>query len=189
MLEILIVFLILFWFVASRQRANEARFRALEGEIASLREALAGKGVPVAEPPEGIDEAAERPGSADVIEETPPETVPDTPATAPETPANDSDTLESWLGGRWAVWVGGVALALGGVFLAKYSIESGLLSPAVRLSMAALFGMLLFAAGEIVRRRQAPDTGLPFRTALIPGILTAAGAVTLFGVIYIAYGF
>ena len=189
MLEILIVFLILFWFVASRQRANEARFRALEGEIASLREALAGKSVPVADPPEDIDEAAELPGSAEVIEETPPETVPDPPATAPETPANDSDTLESWLGGRWAVWVGGVALALGGVFLAKYSIESGLLSPAVRLSMAALFGMLLFAAGEIVRRRQAPDTNPPFRTALIPGILTAAGAVTLFGVIYIAHGF
>ncbi len=191
MLELLVVFLILFWFIASRQRANEARFRALESEIAALRTALA---LPAAAPEQAVDESIAAPvETVETIEETQPEIAalaePEPPASAPETPARDSDTLESWLGGRWAVWVGGVALALGGIFLAKYSIESGLLSPAVRLSMAALFGLLLFAAGEVVRRRQAPDAGLPFRTALIPGILTAAGAVTLFGVIYIAYAF
>ena len=35
------------------------------------------------------------------------------------------------------------ALALGGVFLVRYSIESGLLGPGVRLTLAALFGLVL----------------------------------------------
>ncbi|HEV7306953.1 DUF2339 domain-containing protein [Ensifer sp.] len=99
-----------------------------------------------------------------------------------------SESLESRLGARWAVWVGGVALALGGVFMVKYSIDAGLLSPAVRLTLAALFALLLLAAGEVIRRRAVPVIADEFRNAMIPGILTAAGAVTLFGVVYAAHG-
>ncbi|WVT74306.1 DUF2339 domain-containing protein [Sinorhizobium chiapasense] len=98
-----------------------------------------------------------------------------------------AESLESRLGARWAVWVGGIALALGGVFMVKYSIDAGLLSPAVRLTLAALFGLLLMAAGEIIRRRAVPVIANEFQNAMIPGILTAAGAVTLFGVAYAAY--
>ena len=36
-------------------------------------------------------------------------------------------SLEENIGTRWAVWVGGLALALGGVFLIRYSIEAGFL--------------------------------------------------------------
>ncbi|SIP92069.1 Uncharacterized membrane protein [Rhizobium sp. RU20A] len=97
-------------------------------------------------------------------------------------------TLESTLGARWAVWVGGFALALGGIFMVKYSIDAGLLSPAVRLTLAALFGLVLMAAGEIVRRRAVPAIASEYENAMIPGILTAAGAVTLFAVAYAAYG-
>lgn len=99
-----------------------------------------------------------------------------------------TESLESRLGARWAVWVGGIALALGGVFMVKYSIDAGLLSPAVRLTLAALFGLLLMAAGEVIRRRAVPVIANEFQNAMIPGILTAAGAVTLFGVAYAAYG-
>lgn len=105
-------------------------------------------------------------------------------ATAPR----QTESLESRLGARWAVWVGGIALALGGVFMVKYSIDAGLLSPAVRLTLAALFGLLLMAAGEVIRRRAVPVIANEFQNAMIPGILTAAGAVTLFGVAYAAYG-
>lgn len=98
------------------------------------------------------------------------------------------ESLESRLGARWAVWVGGIALALGGVFMVKYSIDAGLLSPAVRLSMAAVFGLILMAIGEFVRRRAVPLVADAFQNAMIPGILTAAGAVTLFGVCYAAHG-
>lgn len=98
------------------------------------------------------------------------------------------ESLESRLGARWAVWVGGIALALGGVFMVKYSIDAGLLSPAVRLFMAATFGLLLMGIGELVRRRAVPLVADTFQNAMIPGILTAAGAVTLFGVCYAAHG-
>jgi uncharacterized membrane protein len=98
------------------------------------------------------------------------------------------ESLESRLGARWAVWVGGIALALGGIFMVKYSIDAGLLSPAVRLFMAAVFGLVLMAIGEFVRRRAVPLVADAFQNAMIPGILTAAGAVTLFGVCYAAHG-
>ncbi|MQB02926.1 DUF2339 domain-containing protein [Agrobacterium tumefaciens] len=104
------------------------------------------------------------------------------PASAPK------ESFESLLGARWAVWAGGLALALGGIFLIKYSIESGLLSPAVRLSLAAIFGLGLGLAGEAIRRRAVPGIATTYSNAMIPGVLTAAGALTLFGVIYAAYG-
>ena len=97
-------------------------------------------------------------------------------------PVAARESLESRIGARWAVWVGGIALALGGVFMVKYSIEAGLLSPAVRLSLAALFGLVLVAGGEVIRRRSEPLVADAFQNAMIPGILTAAGALTLFGV-------
>ncbi|KDR90733.1 membrane protein [Agrobacterium sp. TS43] len=114
---------------------------------------------------------------------------------APSAPASDTasapatkESFESLLGARWAVWAGGLALALGGIFLVKYSIESGLLSPAVRLSLAAIFGLVLGLAGEAVRRKAVPGIAATYSNAMIPGVLTAAGALTLFGVVYAAYG-
>ena len=96
--------------------------------------------------------------------------------------------LETTLGTRWAVWVGGLALALGGVFLVRYSIEAGIFGPGVRLTFASVFGVLLAGAGELARRRgfQSPVGGLD--AAYIPAILTAAGAFTLFGATYAAHG-
>ncbi len=96
--------------------------------------------------------------------------------------------LETTLGTRWAVWVGGLALALGGVFLVRYSIEAGIFGPGVRLTFASVFGALLAGAGELARRRgfRSPVGGLD--AAYIPAILTAAGAFTLFGATYAAHG-
>lgn len=102
--------------------------------------------------------------------------------------AQPKESLESAIGARWAVWVGGIALALGGIFMVKYSIESGLLSPGVRLMLAAIFGLILVAAGEVIRRRSAPVLGNAFQNAMIPGVLTAAGVVALFGSTYAAHG-
>jgi uncharacterized membrane protein len=62
--------------------------------------------------------------------------------------------FEEKLGSRWAVWVGGVALALGGLFLVRYSIEQNLLSPATRIALGGLFALALIAAGEWLRRRE-----------------------------------
>ena len=107
------------------------------------------------------------------------------PVEKPKRPEN----LESWIGARWPVWVGGLALGLGGIFMVKYSIEQGLVSPAVRLAMASLFGLFLLALGEWVRRRETPLNLPAFKNAMVPGVLTAAGIVTLFGAVYAAHEF
>ncbi|WP_353642068.1 DUF2339 domain-containing protein [Mesorhizobium sp. WSM2239] len=109
------------------------------------------------------------------------------PAAAAGSSAAKAD-IETALGTRWAVWVGGVALALGGVFLIRYSIEAGIFGPGVRLTMAALLGLALVGAGEFIRRTgfEIPLNG--GNNAYIPGILTAAGAFTLFGAVYAAHG-
>ena len=105
------------------------------------------------------------------------------PAAKPERP-----TIETALGTRWAVWVGSLALALGGIFLVRYSIEAGIFGPELRLVMAAILGVGLVAAGEFIRRTgfQMPVEGVG--NAYVPGILTAAGAFTLFGTVYAAHG-
>lgn len=117
-----------------------------------------------------------------------PEPVPE-PEPEPETPAAPARAdIETALGTRWAVWVGGLALALGGVFLVRYSIEAGIFGPGLRLVMAGFFGIALVAAGEAIRRNglRMPVGGLD--GAWVPGILTAAGAFTLFGTVYAAHG-
>lgn len=103
--------------------------------------------------------------------------------TAPKKP-----DIETALGTRWAVWVGGLALALGGIFLIRYSIEAGIFGPGVRLTMAGLLGLALVGAGEFVRRTgfRVPVEGAA--GAYVPGILTAAGAFILFGAVYAAHG-
>ncbi len=101
-------------------------------------------------------------------------------------------SLEERLGAQWSVWVGGLALALGGIFLVRYSIEQGLLGPRVRVALAALLATALIIAGEWARRTEqlAGIAGLP--SAHIPSILTAAGTTVAYADIYAAhalYGF
>ena len=125
-----------------------------------------------------------RPGKP--VEPPQPQSVPDQPQPMPA-PKGRPD-IETALGTRWAVWVGGVALALGGLFLVRYTIEAGYFGPAARVTLAAIFGLALAAAGEFLRRTgyRLPVEGAA--GAYIPAILTAAGAFTLFGAVYAAHG-
>ncbi|WP_224544135.1 DUF2339 domain-containing protein [Mesorhizobium sp. CA16] len=123
-----------------------------------------------------------------------PATVAETPAAgSPEAPKAARQTdVETALGTRWAVWVGGIALALGGLFLIRYTIEAGIFGPGVRLAMAGILGLVLIAGAEFIRRTgfRVPVQGAA--GAYIPAILTGAGAFILFGTVYAAhaiYGF
>jgi uncharacterized membrane protein len=95
--------------------------------------------------------------------------------------------VEETIGTRWTVWVGGVALALGGLFLVRYSIEQGLLGPAARIAAGGLFSFALLAAGEWMRRREAASPIAAIPSADVPGVLTAAGTSTAFATVYAAY--
>ncbi|WP_448951432.1 DUF2339 domain-containing protein [Labrys neptuniae] len=94
-------------------------------------------------------------------------------------------SLEEKLGTRWAVWVGGLALALGGAFLVRYAVEEELLGPGARILAGLVFALGLIGGGEYLRRRPlAPTAG---QAAYIPGVVTAAGTVALFATVYAAY--
>jgi uncharacterized membrane protein len=112
---------------------------------------------------------------------------------APEDTAADAPSLgkvmdlESLIGGRWSALLGGLAVALGVLFLARYSIEAGLLGPRARMSMGTVMSLALFGAGEFMRRRDRREAMPPLMSADIPGILTGAGAIGAFGTVYAAY--
>lgn len=99
----------------------------------------------------------------------------------PPRPAPVPLNLESLIGGRLPIWIGGAALVLAGFFLVRYSIESGLLGPAVRTAIAALFGVALIAASEAARRF--PATAEDPRVAQV---LAGAGIASLYGTLYMA---
>jgi len=120
---------------------------------------------------------------------------PETPApaaSAPAAPAPARATLEERFGTQWVVWIGGLALALGGIFLVRYTVEMGLLGPGVRIFLAAIFSALLITAGEWARRNEVAAGIVPIPSQHIPGILTAAGTVAAYATVYAAfalYGF
>lgn len=78
---------------------------------------------------------------------------------------------EQRLGARAFLWVGAVTLALAAVFLVRYSIEEGYLSPEVRVILAALFGFALIAGAERMRPRD----------DRVSQALAAAGVAALYG--------
>ncbi|WP_027152719.1 DUF2339 domain-containing protein [Mesorhizobium sp. WSM2561] len=147
----------------------------------------AGEAAAEEKPPTQVEagEAASGPWAAG--EAAPAGPAPAQPVAATAKPAQKPD-IETALGTRWAVWVGGIALALGGLFLIRYTIEAGIFGPGVRLSMAAMLGLVLVAVGEFIRRTgfKVPVQGVA--GAYIPAILTAAGAFILFGTVYAAHG-
>jgi len=110
------------------------------------------------------------------------------PASPPPTkPRADKKSFEEQFGASWVVWIGGLALALGGIFLVQYSIEAGLIGPAVRVFLGALLAAALIAAGEWTRRREIAIPLAQVPAAHIPSILTAAGTTVAYATIYAAY--
>ncbi|UYY57506.1 DUF2339 domain-containing protein [Sphingomonas sp. S2-65] len=104
-------------------------------------------------------------------------------APAPEHayPSEPRLTLESLIGGRLPIWIGGAALVLSGFFLVRYSIESGLLGPGTRTVLAALFGLVLIAGSEAARNLSATRDDPRVAQAL-----AGAGIASLYGTLYMA---
>ncbi|MES2985246.1 MAG: DUF2339 domain-containing protein [Pseudomonadota bacterium] len=98
--------------------------------------------------------AADTPSASISFITTPEPSTPDRePGVAPQKPALPSISFEQQFGAQLPVWIGGVALALAGLFLVKYSIEMGLLSPTVRVVLGMIFGGGLLCAADWVRKR------------------------------------
>jgi uncharacterized membrane protein len=175
----------------------DARLRALEQGVAPGRTIAA----PAAPPRAAAPSAPSPPPPPRVAPEpapaaSPPAAPPQPPAASvpparptaaapPPSPAPIS--FEERFGTRWVVWVGGVALALGGIFLVRYTIQQGLIGPGVRIALGALLALALVAAGEWARRKE-NLSGLPgLPSAHIPSVLTAAGTTVAYATVYAAY--
>lgn len=109
------------------------------------------------------------------------------PAPPPVPPGSAGASLEERIGTRWAVWVGGLALGLGGLLLVRYSIEQGFFGPGARIAMGLAFSALLLVGAEWFRRTGHKPAIDAVPAAHIPSILTAAGTASLFGTIYAAH--
>ena len=133
-------------------------------------------------PPKVADEAEMEKVFAEARASAPPPAPPAPPA-APE----PQKSFEERFGASWVVWIGGIALALGGIFMVQFSIEAGLIGPGVRVFLGGLLAAALVAGGEWARRREIGGNPIYAENAHIPSILTAAGTTVAFAVIYAAY--
>ena len=89
--------------------------------------------------------------------------------------------FEELFGTKLPIWAGGITLAVAGLFIVKYSIDAGLLSPAVRVVFGILFAMALVIGAEASTRWK--------QTAKDPRIaqaLAGAGVATAYASILIA---
>ncbi len=119
----------------------------------------------------------------DIAEElTPPSgvAVPPLETVAPSGQLSDRQSvLERQFGGRAFVWIGGVALALAGFYLVKYSIETGLLTETVRVVLGVCFGLALLAGSQFVRANRRIADGTRIAQAL-----AGAGIADLYGSLF-----
>lgn len=87
--------------------------------------------------------------------------------------------LEDLFGRTLPIWAGGITLAIAGILIVKWSIDAGLLSPAVRVALGMLFGLGLVGGAEwSLRGRVADDR--------IPQALAGAGVASLYGAVLAA---
>ena len=170
------------------------KFSTLDGRVARMAEQLAAFRE---DRPPIADLAPSAPVSPPVTEAVPAQAAEEPlppPVTAAAPPPARTPLLAAAAGHwervlveNWMVWLGGAALALGGAFLVKLSIDYGLLTPAVRVTSGALLGIALSAGAEWVRRREAPLDGGDAAPSYVPQALAAAGAATVFAAIYAAH--
>lgn len=137
---------------------------------------------PAPKPP-SLTQATEIPPVPQVSAPAPPPEQPEPVAarTAPPEPAGPSplSRLARWLQENWFYAAAAVSLALAGIFLVQYGVETGYLTPTMRVVAALVFGAALIAGGEMIRRRFGDDESSA--TAYLPSVLSGAGLVSLMG--------
>ena len=151
------------------------KISSLRTEVAELRRRLEqGAAVTVAPPLPEPPAAVELPPE---FVEPPPFPPPFEPAPAiAAPPAVPKVGLEQRLGARAFIWIGAITLALAAVFLVRYSIEEGYLSPEVRVILAVLFGFALIGGAERIRPRD----------ERVAQAMAAAGVAALYGALFAA---
>jgi uncharacterized membrane protein len=173
------------------QLADEiARLRAPGAAVPPAAEAPArsviavdDRGVPIHSDatPEQLAQASVPPGGAGEVSR--PVTTPAEAPDVPPPPRTARPDMEQALASRWFVWIGGIAIAIGGLLFVKYAYDNGLISPSLQVVLGLVVGAVLVAAGEFVRRNGAPGNQVSY----VPAALSAAGLATAFAAIYAGF--
>lgn len=165
--------------LASRVKQLEEEVRHWDGEAPPLPDPL----FDARPAPEAMEAPPRRPLPESLPERPrlPELDSPDEPAPEPEPVEHETlgGFFERWVGGRLMIWVGGIALAVAGVLLVRYSIQIGLITPPVQMGMAGLFGLILIGLGELARSRA--DWSADRRVAQA---LVGAGILVLYAAAY-----
>jgi len=201
-MEIVLILLVLIWLLVvplvllaqngmlrMRMRRIEEEFDRLRGQVSPDQERptrpAQAAAPPLAQPPPREPAApAPEPAAAAMVIDLAPDDVLEEEAARAESLGG---LFERLVAGRLLIWLGGVALVLAAVFLIRYSIEVGLVTPEARMTGAAIFGFVLLAAGEYARAGRFADDPR-FAQALVGAGLavlyaTAYGSHVLYGLI------
>ena len=92
-----------------------------------------------------------------------------------------SAALERQFGAKLPVWIGGIAIALSGLFLVKYSIDHNMMTPLVRVFLGGLMGGALLYGANWVQQRPHFANGVRIAQSL-----AGAGIATLYVSTYAA---
>ncbi|MBW7470770.1 DUF2339 domain-containing protein [Marinobacter sp. F4218] len=162
--------------LAFRQRREQAsRLDSLAKELFELRQEVARL----------RDQAGEQPGQAPALSLDEPETseaAPQAPAFEPAAPGRDAEQwseprtpspLVQALKDNWMVWLGGLSVALAGIFMVSHSINAGLIGPLQQLVLALISGLALHLGAEVLRRRH-------MGTDQVFAALAGGGSITLY---------
>ena len=131
---------------------------------------------PAPEPEAAPPEPEPQPAAAQAVA-----AAPAAPAKTPSPPRERR--LEQWLAQNGLAWLGGILLALGGIFLVSFATQQAWFTPAVQLACAVALGLALIAGSEWARRTAERGPGSP----LVAAMLAGAGVVTFYATIWAAH--
>ena len=173
--------------LSDQPRREPDRGRSEEG---SAEDSDAGEAVdpiqPIIAP---VDEPTQ---SSPIDESAAPHEPSDAESATPKVPPLDdqvkpSRSLEERIASKWMIWLGGITVALSAVFLFRYAVDQGWITPIIRVAFGFFLGGMLLSAGEWIQRRSASKvTQLPGPN-YIPPALTASGIFTIFVSLYAAH--
>lgn len=88
--------------------------------------------------------------------------------------------------GNGLLWLGGLVLAVGGIFLANYAIESGFVSAELRVILGGVFGVALVVASEFLARHR---VRFSIYSPAVCAALASGGVVTCYAMTLVAFNY
>ena len=79
---------------------------------------------------------------------------------------------------HWMSWLGGLCVALAGIFLARHAIEQGLIGPRARITFGLVIGIFFHLTALYLRNKHGPQPAL--------AALAGGASITLYGAFFAA---